>query len=259
MKELFSKILAKNESIVYNDLLHNGTSKAAEIANRTKIARNKIYDALYKLESRGLIVFERAKTKKYCIKSPEKIIEMANRKYKEQEHLLEQLRKELPRMKSLITSKAPQPYFTYTRGIEEIVKEIRRDMKPTRTFFYIFARKMTFWEEFDLIAAYRRLANKGIDIRIITADTPTSRDIVRKIGAKAVFIPQDLIIRRALVINDETAAFSLFGEHEGLRMVTDSPELVEEFKSMFLMTWRLATMSDKPRYFDPDTKKTHMN
>jgi sugar-specific transcriptional regulator TrmB len=240
MQELLNKILTKNESIVYNDLLHNGVSKATNISKRTKIARNKVYEALYRLEAQKLIVSENTKIKTYGVNSPQKIVDIANKNFLEQKKLSEELQKMMPQMQMLINAKAPQPYFTYIRGIKNIVNEIRSELKPSRKFIYVFARKMTFWEEHKITAPYRQLVKKGVDVRIITADNPTARAIVKKIGAKAIFIPQELVVKKAMVINDALFSISLYGEHEGLMMLTDSQELVEAFKSLFLMIWTIA-------------------
>lgn len=241
MKELFSKILSKNEALIYNDLLSNGESKATEIAKRTKLARNKVYDALTRLESKNLVVVENNIVKRFYVTSPEKFQELVNKSYIEKKELLSDINKSMPELSSLYSiNKTQIPVFTYTRGMKDFVSSIKEETKTTKEFIYIFARKMTFFDEYNLIPSYNRLVKKGIDIRVITIDDKNARRIVKEIGAKAVFVPKDFVFQKSMVIKDDSFSISFRGEKDSMRIKTDSKELIEAFKSFFLLTWNLA-------------------
>lgn len=240
MEELLSQILTKNEARIYCDLLRNKLSKVTDISKRTKIARNKVYEAIYRMEGKGLVLAEKSKTKSYCVGSQQRLLELAESSYAEKKKIWQQLNQELPLLKSLYDSAStPQPYFYYTRGLPQIIKEIREEVKHTKGFVYIFARRMTFFREYGLILPYSRLVKKGVDVRIITVDSKEARQISKEIGAKAVFIPEKQIFERTMIIKDNLFAISLWGEHEGIRLKTESKELIEAFKSLFLMVWQM--------------------
>jgi sugar-specific transcriptional regulator TrmB len=239
MKELFDKLLSTNEASVYYDLLNFGSSKPADIAKRTKIPRNKVYDVLYKLESKKLIVSESSTTKRYSLMPPKNIVALANNHYLEQKQIFEQLSNELPQLNLLYSSSVPQPYFTYTHGLPNILKDIREEIKNTKEYVYLFAKKMDFFEEHELILAYRRLVKKGVDVRIITRDNPATRKIIRSIGAKAIYIPEDILFKKTMIVKENLFAISLYGQHEGVRLKTESRELIDTFKSLFLLIWDL--------------------
>lgn len=238
MNKVLDKILSRNETLVYNDLLKRGLSKPNDIAKRTKVPRNKVYEVLYKLESKELILSENSKTKTYKTTQPVQILNLARKDYLEKKDILAEVEKIYPLLKLEYDSNIfPQPYFHYTRGIKNIIKEIKEEIKKTKEFVYIFARKMTFFEEHCLINAYHHLLKKGVDIRIITLDNDKTKSIVKKIGARAIFLPEEFIPKRTLIIKENLFALSLYGQHEGIRLKTESKEIIETFKSLFLSFW----------------------
>jgi hypothetical protein len=104
---------------------------------------------------------------------------------------------------------------------------------------------MLFWEENNLITDYAHIVKRGVDVRIITVNTPKAKAIVKKIGAKAIFIPAELVVNRTMIVKENLFAISLYGQHDGIRMKTESKELIEAFKSVFLLTWNIAHNKDK--------------
>lgn len=241
MLQKLNKILSKNEVIIYEDLLSHGISKATDIAKRTELARNRIYDALDRLISKNLVFLEKGQVKHYLPANPKQLKEYLAKLAIENKKTLDEINALIPSFtKKYESHKIPMPYFTYSHGFKEILKEIRKEIRNTKKFVYIFARRMTFFDDFKLISAYNHLVSKGIDVRIITADNKKTKEIVKKIKAKSKFITEDSIIERTMIIKDNSFAISLYGKHEEIRLKTESSELIDAFKSIFLLTWKLA-------------------
>lgn len=242
MKEILGKVLSKNESIIYYDLLESGLSKATTIAKRTKLARNKVYDALNRLESKNLVSVENSKVKAYAPNNPSKFLNFVEEQFAEQKKLYSSVSKAMPELHTIYENKKnPLPTFTYTRGKKEIAAEIRKELVSIKKFFYIFARRMAFFEESGLITAYKRLIKNGLDMRVITIDDPEARLIVKKMGVNAIFIPKEMQISKTFVVKDNKFVISFHGADGYLRMKTESKEVVEAFKSLFLVTWEMGS------------------
>jgi sugar-specific transcriptional regulator TrmB len=240
VEDIIGKLLSKNEAAIYCDLLRYGRSKATEIAKRTKIARNKVYDALDRLAAKGFVHAERGKVKQYFLNDPIRLVEHAERSRQEKEAALKEIQHLLPDvMKMYSTKKSPTPYFIYTRGLKHIIAEIREEIRNTTSFVYIFARRMTFFEDFKLTEAYKALVKRGVDVRVITIDNKKARSIVKMMNAKGMFVPEEFQIKRTMVVKENLFAITLYKDNEEVRIKTDSEDIIEAFRSLFLLFWSM--------------------
>ena len=113
MDKILSKFLSKNEVIIYQDILKNGTSRVTNIAKRTNLARNKIYDAIYRMESKKLVVSEPGKIKQYSLLNPAQIKAIVNETLQKQKLLSNEVESIFPEIKSLFLGKQDASTYIY--------------------------------------------------------------------------------------------------------------------------------------------------
>lgn len=245
LHEVLKKILTKNESLIYCTLLQNSYS-ASELNKLTGINRSKVYDCINRLLHLNLIR-EEVKTKKaktYIANDPNLVKQIIQNQIKEKQQLLKQFNQSLPEVEK-IYSFSDTSRFWIIKGTNNIVKEIRNEIKNTNKFSYIIAVRMGFFKNHKgIIQSYKQLLKKGVDIRVITNNHPTAMDVVKKIGCKALIIKDNRIGPRTLAIKEDRFAITIT-KNNPLRLITNNKDIIETMKSIFLTFWDLSKNSDQ--------------
>lgn len=131
-KELLRNIgLTDSEIEVYIDLLKHGESLASEIANRIKISRTYIYDAIQKLINKGFISYVIKNNRKY-FKSleAEKILEYLDDKKEELEKQKQDAEKLISELKEFQKPREEKPIVEIFEG-KEGLKTVLNDIVKT--------------------------------------------------------------------------------------------------------------------------------
>ena len=76
-------------------------------------------------------------------------------------------------------------------------------------------------------------------MRVITLDSPETRMIVRKIGAKGLFLPSQLKFKRTMIVKDNIFAISIYDNNNDIRIKTKDKFIIDAFKSLFLVFWEM--------------------
>ncbi|MBW2963305.1 hypothetical protein KY306_00845 [Candidatus Woesearchaeota archaeon] len=129
--------LSVNESKVYRALVKLGSASVSEVAAKTKVHRVNVYDALRRLEEKGLVSSVIKAEKNYFeAASPEQLKLILKNKEEE----LDQVKKEIPfLLEEYKLKKVKQEVHHYKgkRGLITIYENMFRTLKPGGTIYSI--------------------------------------------------------------------------------------------------------------------------
>ncbi len=122
--------LSKNEAQIYETLLREGESTVGMIANKSKVHRRNVYDAIKRLIEKG-IVFEVLETKenRYQAVNPNKLSELLEEKQSA-------LQKVMPELEALFTRTPPAEAVYIYKGVDgwkNYIRDILRVGKDVYT------------------------------------------------------------------------------------------------------------------------------
>ncbi len=107
--------LSKNEAIVYLTLLDLGSSTATKIADKSKLHRTTVYDALDRLTKKGLVSYiEKEETKYFEACDPENLMAII----KQKQDLLTEIIPQLKLSRKLAESKAKAHIYEGMEGVK---------------------------------------------------------------------------------------------------------------------------------------------
>ncbi len=132
--------LTKYEIDAYLALLPLGIAEAKDICQRSGVPTSKIYDAMSRLESLGLLDVQQSRPKKYMARDVSTAIQRLQRK-KEQE--FEAIREKLPVLETQLAQRArtppkDSPFWSVAIGWDEFVdKHLAKAMEASETYFSV--------------------------------------------------------------------------------------------------------------------------
>lgn len=172
MENIFEEAgLNRNESKVYETLVKYGKMGSAKISDYSGVPYGRIYNVLGDLIEKGLVQIIPEKTKKFVTTSPQKLIDMLNKKQKDIESAKEKA-KELKKF--------------YESGDVEVVKvgygdrgfwKIAEEMSEIKQYEYNI--RWSFKERRGNLSKIRKDIRKGRDHKnLVRFDDETSKDII---------------------------------------------------------------------------------
>lgn len=132
--------LTKYEIDAYLALLPLGIAEAKDICQRSGVPTSKIYDAMSRLESLGLLDVQQSRPKKYMARDVSTAIERLQQK-KEQE--FQAIREKLPVLETQLAQRArtppkDSPFWSVAIGWNEFVdKHLAKAMEASETYFAV--------------------------------------------------------------------------------------------------------------------------
>jgi sugar-specific transcriptional regulator TrmB len=132
--------LTKYEIDAYLALLPLGIAEAKDICERSGVPTSKIYDAMSRLESMGLVDVQQSRPKKYMARDVSTAIQRLQRK-KEQE--FQTIKEKLPVLETQLAERArtppsESPFWSVSMGWDEFVdKHLTKAMEAEESYFAV--------------------------------------------------------------------------------------------------------------------------
>ncbi|MBI2655808.1 hypothetical protein HYX06_05310 [Candidatus Woesearchaeota archaeon] len=134
IEENLSKLgFSPSEIKIYLHLLRNGSSYPNKISAETKINRTNVYEALYRLVSKGVASFIiKNKVKWFEAKSPDSLLTLVKEKEEELKSTKSDISKEVKKLKQIKFDEKPLEagIFVGKKGLRMIFEDILRERKP---------------------------------------------------------------------------------------------------------------------------------
>lgn len=235
--------LAEKEAKVYLSLLGLGEALASEVAAKTNIPRQLIYDLFERLIELGLVSFVIKDNKKYFrAASPEQLTSIL----KEKERAIQEVMPDLKKIRAFEEHKKPKiEVYEGVEGMKTIFNDILRIEKreliiygnTSRSSFEVMPIFMENWH-------YRRIKEK-LKIRIIYNETQEAKKRIKehKETLKLMevrFLPVESLTPTATLIYGNKIALTVWLKNEPYATLIESKELKEVYKEYFEAIWKTA-------------------
>ena len=216
---------------------------ASEVAKKTNIPRQLVYDIFERLIEFGLVSFVIKDNKKYFKAAPP---EQLTSILKEKERTIEEVMPELKKIQAFEEHKKPKiEVYEGVEGMKTIFNDILRIEKreliiygnTSRSSFEVMPIFMENWH-------HRRIKEK-LKIRIIYNETQETRKIIKehKETLKLMevrFLTVESLTPTATLIYGSKIALTVWLKNEPYATLIESKELKEVYKEYFETIWKIA-------------------
>jgi len=240
--------LSEKEAKVYLSLLGLGEALASEVAAKTNIARQLVYDLFERLIEFGLVSFVIKENKKYFkAASPEQL----NSILKEKERAIDEAMPELKKIQSIEEHKKPKiEVYEGIEGMKTILNDVLRSEKnelivygSSKSSFEVMPLFMENWHN-------RRIKQK-LKVRIIYNETKETIKRIKKFKKtlklmEVKFFPTEVLPPTATLIYRDKIALTVWLKNEPYATLIESKELRQVYKEYFETIWKIAK-SDNPK------------
>jgi sugar-specific transcriptional regulator TrmB len=241
LKETLERVgFSSSETKVYISLLRIGSSKAGKLSRECQINRTTTYDALKRLQEKGLASYiVKANRKWFEVVEPRRLLDYL----KERENDLQEILPELQKIHKLPKEKHDVTLFYGYRGMKSILLDLIREGGVRRVMDSEeqMARKMPHFAKFFI----KQLDKKKILVKHLVRDNkevvewwyepsikPSKGTQVRFVSKK---IPSDAVID---IYRDKVAISIWTDPPEGI--IIQNKTVADSFKEYFEMLWKSA-------------------
>ena len=233
-KQLIELGFSPKESKVLLALLELGPSTATEIARKAKINRTTSYDILEVLTGDGMVnLVGETKIQKYVSQSPEKIIDLLQRRIKKAESQLAMAHSLMPQLLSIYNTKE-KPRVKFFEGLEEM-REAFEDTLNTKGEILAYAVGDDMYSAFNekyFKDYFKKRVIKNISVRVIAPDDA---------GTRKVILNDQQELRTTLLIPKDRFYFSVETN------IYDNKVLIVSWREKFAVIIESAEISDAQR------------
>lgn len=240
--------LSDKEAGVYLGLLELGPSPVSEIAAKAKINRTTAYDILESLITLGLVNHVKEKKKHYAAENPEALVTYLQNKSKDFYVKSLEAKKILPELKGAYNSIPQKPKVSYYEGEDGIIAMYEDSLTAqTEILSWLNTEQTADFgaEYFDQY--YKRRTKKGIKIKAIVNDVPTSHEIhsrdKEELREMKIVEKEKMDISPECYIYDDKVSFMSLKEKFGV--IIDSKDIATAQKSLYNLAWSEATKISK--------------
>lgn len=227
-----------NEVKVYVALLRIGRGKAGRVAKECSLERTSTYNALKKLQEKGLVSYViEANRKVFAVAEPIKILDML----KEKEERAKLVIPKLEQLKRAEQEKENILKFRGYAGVKTVLNDILKICKDGETHYIIGSegqlteRMPTFARIFVVRKDKKKLRAKVLLRKGRFSD-------VRSKYAKVRYLPQDVISKSVTNIYGDKVAIILWSEIPEA-IIIDDKSTAETYKAYFEFMWRNAEVA----------------
>lgn len=234
--------LAEKEAKVYLSLLGLDEALASEVAAKTNIARQLIYDLFERLIELGLVSFVIKDNKKYFKAAPpEQLISILQ----EKEKSLLEIMPELKKIESFEEHKKPKiEVYEGIEGMKTILNDVlRTEIKElivygsSKSSFEVMPIFMENWHN-------RRIKQK-LKVRIIYNKTGETEQRIKEFKhtlklMEVKFLSVEVLTPTATLIYGNKIALTVWLKNEPYATLIESKELKEVYKEYFEAIWKIA-------------------
>lgn len=234
--------LSEKEAKVYLSLLGLKEALASEVAAKTSIPRQLVYDLFERLIELGLVSFVIKDNKKYFKAAPpEQLISILQ----EKERTLQEVMPELKKLEAFEEHKKPKiEVYEGVEGMKTILNDVLRIEKKevivygsSKSSFEVMPIFMENWHN-------RRIKQK-LKLRIIYNKTEETKKRVKEFKhtlklMEIKYLPVEALTPTATLIYGDKIALTVWLKNEPYAILIESKELREVYKAYFEAIWKIA-------------------
>jgi len=247
-RELVNLGLNEKEAKVYLASLELGKSSVQKIAQKAGVKRVTTYVVINNLVKKGLISnYHEGKKQYFYAEDPEKLTILFSNQEQELKRKQNYLKKLLPELKAIDTSKEDKPtvrYFEGKEGLRAMAGEWLFDNKDkTAKMIYSYDLLKKIFSEEEIISLRNKRQNKGIKVRSIINDNndELESDAERYIlPSKKYPITSDIAF-----FNNKVRIATQKKPIVGL--IIENKEITNTLKLLFDLAWEQANLLSKKR------------
>jgi len=249
MLELIKKLgFNENEIKTYLSLLELGPSLVSKIAQKASINRTSCYDVLERLVKYNLVTYAsgQGSKKKYSAMPPYNLINFLERKQKNENKQLAELKEKLPELKMLYkeVNRPTIKFFEGTEGVKAIYQETLKSETEI-----LSVGDCEEWESADLISWAKKYNQERTKLKIkekvIIPDTKKTTDWFKKYPTSLKYtnykiLPKDKInftFDGEINIYEDKVVIVLLKKPNRMGIMITSESLVKMFTALFEMAW----------------------
>ena len=234
--------LAEKEAEVYLSLLGLGEALASEVATKTNIPRQLIYDLFERLIGLGLVSFVIKDNKKYFKSSPP---EQLTSILKEKQEAVKEVMPKLKKIEAFEEHKKPKiEVYEGMEGLKTILNDVLRTEKKelivygsSKSSFELMPLFMENWHN-------RRIGQK-LKVKIIYNETEETKQRVKEFKQtlklmEVRYLPVDASTPTSNLIYGNKIAMVVLLKNEPYATLIESKELKEIYKEYFEAIWKIA-------------------
>lgn len=228
---------SKNEAKVYLALLELGSSTATKIAEKSKIHRTNVYDALEGLLKKGVIAYIlKGEVKYFRATDPKNLLNVV----KEKEARLQSILPQFDLSHKLAKNKDKAYIFEEINGIKAITDDILAEGKDVYTFG--IPRDVSVkMKSFISIYHKRRAKAKMWQYHIYNEN---AQDRIKQLNSmpytKAAFLPKEYDSPATTTVYADKVSFFIWSEPP-LGILIESSRMAKSYRNYFRLLWKIAT------------------
>lgn len=259
-KDLFASLgLSQNEAIIYEYLLKNGNSPAADIIKKTPLKRGVIYNALEDLIKKDLVSEHRVssegkqgakKISEFSPNHPQKLQEYLENEKRRISEVEKTLKANISTMVSDFNLASGKPGVRFYEGLEGI-KKVTEVSLTAKSTIYSYA-------DIEAIEKYVSAINRdyvrkreklGIKKRGIVIDSPFARNYLKDYYREITdtrFIDHKLFpFNTVMQIYDDKISYITLSEKNKIGILIEDKNICQMHKSLFEFAWSHAKPMDQ--------------
>ena len=228
--------LSKKETAVYLAVLEMGRGTVTQISRKAGINRTTGYDILDSLTHQGLVRISGKEPKQeYVAESPDNLLTLLQKRLAETQEYLDVAKEFIPKLKSIhrVQDRAQVRFYEGISGLKQVYEDTLTSTEPIVAYAAYDDMHATLGDYFPKY--YERRAERGISIRGIVPESPTSRERERSNKAEKrdiAILPKELFdITPDIEIYDNKVMIASWREKLGI--IIESAEIAHAMKKVF--------------------------
>ena len=223
--------LNKYEAAALESVARMGKASAFQISQDSEVPYGRIYDTLYSLASKGLVVVVPEESKKFALGNPEVMNEMLNQREKE----LGRAREEIKELKQVYKELGEEP-IEIVKGKRNFFRLIKKLPKANK---YAYSFKFALDTSPELIRHDKERIAKGVDGRALASSNQAINDNIREWISKS---PKASIKRfdfdkvACEIVDDKITWFALV--ESNITFIVRDENFVKLMRELFKTAWK---------------------
>lgn len=240
--------LNKNEAQIYELLLNTGPQNMKPILYHTKLKRGNAYYHLDNLIAKGLVdkTDEPKQTTKFSAKNPEQLELLITKQKAAVFSAEEELRNNLPQLRSLFQLAAIKPTVKYFEGFDG-AKQVIEDSLTSQTEIYSYIDSEALNKYYPGLTHEftEKRAKKNIKKKIIMVDSPFVRQHAKTFNPAATqirVIPAPASFSTIVYIYDNKVSYVVINpqKEKVVSMIIEHQVIYQTHKTLFETLWQTA-------------------
>ncbi|MGB9748699.1 MAG: TrmB family transcriptional regulator [Candidatus Woesearchaeota archaeon] len=250
-KERYESVLeelgfSKNEIKVYISLLETGSATAGKIADKSKVHRTNVYEALNRLIEKGVVSYIiKNKIKYFEANDPISLMQVM----KEREEKLNQIIPELSLKKKFSEKRDVAHLMEGIQGVKAVTEDILRCVENNGFVLTFGCPKDISKRMKNFIDYYhkRRISKRITQIHIYNENAKERIAYLNKLPyTKADYLPKEYNSPATTTIYDNKVSFWIWDEVP-LVILIESKKMADAYRKYFWLLWSLTKLGKKEK------------